>query len=107
MRLRADSCPERFPNQLAALLYALIDTPHLGLTDDIPTAVPATGKFGVTTDHEKGQPLLGVLFANKLRTAAGGRLFDLCHLGEWCHPLFTSSPSLAREECLRSFRSCR
>lgn len=58
------------PSQLIPVLFsAIIDTPHYGLTEDMPAAVTADVNFGIAIDGETGQPVLGVLFENKLGIA--------------------------------------
>ncbi len=57
------------PRLIPVLLAALLETPHSGIGDEFGTVEPASVKLGIATDVESGQPVMGVLFENKLRIA--------------------------------------
>ena len=57
------------PRVIPVLFSAIIDTLHHGIGDEIAAAVPTSVNFGIATDRETGQPVIGVLFENKLAIA--------------------------------------
>ncbi len=57
------------PRIIPVLFSAIIETPHFGITDEFAAAVPTSVNLGIATDGETGQPVVGVLFENKLGIA--------------------------------------
>ncbi len=57
------------PRLIPVLLATLLETAHSGIGDEFGTVVPAAVKLGIATDVETGQPVVGMLFENKLRIA--------------------------------------